>query len=342
MRLTDEITDLKANLAKLQKEQQLSIATSRQAEDRMRTTLRDNLALHQRLNQLEDEYANAKTDLIDLQSQIEYQHKIEEEKFYLLNQVKNLENIVTELKSRLAESQAEANLVQKIKDELSISDNKITELQEKLSLAESTIDTMKTSTNELEQLRLQLREKTIENRELNSAIRAFSRSENDLRAVQSRLEAAQQETSIYKSKVEQCAPMLAELARLRGASRAAVVSLQEQDKFILTLQNKNSSDDKIISDLEYRVKTYEDIENKLMDIEKENNKLQQIVHEEVPKLKNMYHQSQEEKKLLEIQFRQIKKNSRQTAITNTVSAAAAAFKSNIHSHQSESSLNENK
>lgn len=329
LKLKEELYAVNNVNSQMKKDTQISNIALRQTEERVKVLLKENLLLNQKVNSIEDQNISLKTDMMELNATLKHFQSIEEEKFELLKSNQLLENSIIDYKTKIFECQEEIHANSKVKEELLHSDMRISDLQEKLTRSESVIQTMKMSLTEIDDVKLQLKQKVNENREFNARLRLIGVSENELRNVQSRLEATQHEISAYKLKVEQCAPMLAELARLRGASRAAVVSLQEQDKIILSLQEKNQANDAINQEYIHKIKTYENIESQLIDIEKENQELQRVVSEDVPKMKLALQQMQEEKKLLEIQLRQIKKNSRQTAITNSVQAAAAAFMTNL-------------
>lgn len=335
--LKSEISDLKLLNQRLQMEQQVCLSNSKQAQEKLKIALTDNLALNQKILKMEEELDHYKNEVLDLKVLTSRQRVLEEQKFHLSHSIGKLELNIGELKNSLLEAREEASMAQKLRDDLIASDNKVLDLQEKFNLATSTIESMKGMVNETEELRKILKERTLENRELNATIRAHARKDIEIKALTSRLEQYQQEINTYKTKVEQCAPMIAELARLRGASRAAVVSLQENDKVIASLQEKCLKDEKTIQELVMKLKAYEGIELKLYDVEADNSKMLEAIHHEIPLLKAQNHQINEEKKQIEIQYRQIKKVQRQTAITTTIAAAAAAFASNISSTKEDKS-----
>jgi hypothetical protein len=146
---------------------------------------------------------------------------------------------VTELRGKLLEARAEALHANKLRDELAIAESRVSKLMEAASEAEITSDSNLSAKQEVEELNVLLRDKMRENRELSITARSLERKVTEGKTVQARLNACQDEVNRYKIKVEQCAPMLAEVARLRGAARAAVRSLQEQDKTIVTAEDAN-------------------------------------------------------------------------------------------------------
>jgi hypothetical protein len=80
MKLKDEINELKTANSRLMKEQQHRNITAKHAEQRLKMTLQDNLALHQKLNRIEEELNSSKTEVSDLLGQIEHQRDVEEER----------------------------------------------------------------------------------------------------------------------------------------------------------------------------------------------------------------------------------------------------------------------
>ena len=162
--------------------------------------------------------------------------------FFLSKVAKKLHTtglLVTELRGKLLEAKAEALHANKLRDELAIAEARVAKLMEAASEAEITSDSNQSAKQEVEELNIALREKMRENRELSITVRSLERKVNEGKTVQARLDACQDEVNRYKIKVEQCAPMLAEVARLRGAARAAVRSLQEQDKTIINAEDTN-------------------------------------------------------------------------------------------------------
>lgn len=85
MRLKDEISDLRGLNSRLQKEQQHREIAAKHAEQRLKMCLQDNLALHQKLNRVEEELNSSKTEVSDLLGQIEHQRDVEEERLQVNN-----------------------------------------------------------------------------------------------------------------------------------------------------------------------------------------------------------------------------------------------------------------
>lgn len=80
MKLRDEIADLRNRNGRLEKEQQHQDIAAKHAEQRLKMCLQDNLALHQKLNRVEEELNSTKTEISDLLGQIEHQRDVEEER----------------------------------------------------------------------------------------------------------------------------------------------------------------------------------------------------------------------------------------------------------------------
>jgi hypothetical protein len=193
--------------------------------------------------------------------------------------------IVTELRANLLEARAEAVQAAKLRDELNICESRVAKLMAAASEAEIEGESRLTAKQEVDELRAALQQKTRENRDLTISIRSLERKAGEVKAVQARLEACQDEVNRYKVKVEQSAPMLAEVARLRGAARAAVRSLQEQDKIILTSEENNKQLRSKVAELTERTKQYENIEAQLHGSEIECARLSEIVSNDIPLLK---------------------------------------------------------
>jgi chromosome condensin MukBEF ATPase and DNA-binding subunit MukB len=80
MKLKDELSDLRSTNNRLLKEQQHRGIAAKHAEQRLKMCLQDNLALHQKLNRVEEELNSSRTEVSDLLGQIEHQRDIEEER----------------------------------------------------------------------------------------------------------------------------------------------------------------------------------------------------------------------------------------------------------------------
>jgi aspartate oxidase len=195
------------------------------------------------------------------------------------------EMFVTELRANLLESRAEAVQAAKLREELNLSETRIAKLIAAASEAEIEGESRLTSKQEIDELRATLQLKIREIRELTINLRSMERKAGEVKTIQARLEACQEEVNRYKVKVEQCAPMLAEVARLRGSARAAVRSLQEQDKMILTLEESNKQFRSKVADLSDRISRYENLDVKLHEAEVECSRLSEIVSNDIPVLK---------------------------------------------------------
>jgi predicted RNase H-like nuclease (RuvC/YqgF family) len=193
--------------------------------------------------------------------------------------------LVTELRGNLLEARAEAVQVGKLREELTICESRVAKLMAAASEAEVEGEGRLSSKQEVDELRAALQAKTRENRDLTISVRSLERKASEVKSIQSRLEACQEEVNRYKVRVEQSAPMLAEVARLRGASRAAVRSLQEQDKIIATLEENNKLLRAKVTELTDRTKTFENMEVALHESEAECSRLSDIVSTDIPLLK---------------------------------------------------------
>lgn len=327
MKLRDELADLKNSNSRLEKEQQHRDIAAKHAEQRLKMCLQDNLALHQKLNRVEEELNSTKTEISDLLGQIEHQRDVEEERLQVARKLHATEMLVTELRASLLEARAEAAQAVKLREELNLCETRVAKLLAATSEAEIDGKSRLTAKQEIEELRATLQLKIREIRELTLNLRSAERKAGEVKTIQARLEACQEEVNRYKVKVEQCAPMLAEVARLRGSTRAAVRSLQEQDKLIQTLEESNKILREQVNDLSDRMSKYESLDVKLHEAESECARLSDIVSNDIPVLKEklkvqLIYRSflrslqtvVEEKRQLEIQCRQLKKSGRQAAV----------------------------
>lgn len=194
--------------------------------------------------------------------------------------------MVTELRASLLEARAEAAQAVKLREELNLCEARVAKLIAATSEAEIEGKSRLTSKQEIEELRGTLQQKVREIRELTINLRSMERKAGEVKTVQARLEACQEEVNRYKVKVEQCAPMLAEVARLRGSTRAAVRSLQEQDKLIHTLEESNKLLREQVADFSERINRYENLEVKLHEAESECSRLSDIVSNDIPVLED--------------------------------------------------------
>mmetsp|Transcript_23204 Transcript_23204/g.34049 ORF Transcript_23204/g.34049 Transcript_23204/m.34049 type:complete len:1138 (+) Transcript_23204:131-3544(+) len=329
MKLKDEIADLRTANARVLKEQQHRGIAAKHAEQRLKMCLQDNLALHQKLNRVEEELNSSKTEVSDLMGQIEHQRDIEEERLQVARKLHSTEMLVTELRSNLLEARAEAAQAAKLREELNVCESRVAKLISAASEAEVEGEGRLTAKQEVDELRAALQQKTRENRDLTISVRSLERKVGEVKALQARLDACQDEVNRYKVRVEQSAPMLAEVARLRGASRAAVRSLQEQDKVIATLEENNKQLRAVVAELTEKTSHYQNMEVKLLESETECQRLSDIVSNDIPLLKEKLKAVQEERRQLEIQCRQIKKTSRQASVASSGPSSGPNVQSKI-------------
>ncbi len=193
--------------------------------------------------------------------------------------------LVTELRANLLEARAEASQAAKLREELNLCESRVAKLIAAASEAEIEGESRLTSKQEIDELRQTLQQKTREIRELTLNLKSHERKSSEIKTIQNRLEQCQDEMNRYKIKVEQCAPMLAEVARLRGSARAAVRSLQEQDKMITTLEENSKQLRSKVTELTEKLSKYENVEVKLIEAETECHRLTELVSTDIPVLK---------------------------------------------------------
>ncbi len=114
--LQDELSQQKIDKERLLKEQQLISFAAKQSDQRLKISLQDSLSLHQRLNRLEEELNQSRTEISDLHGQVSHERAIASERQESIQKLHGVQQLVNDLRASLAEARGEAAQTQKLKE----------------------------------------------------------------------------------------------------------------------------------------------------------------------------------------------------------------------------------
>lgn len=133
--------------------------------------------------------------------------------------------------------------------------------------------------------------------------------------MQHRVQELGEELQDTKIKGEKIPGLLAEIARLRGGTRASIKALAEQDKLLSHLKTRVKQLEKENALLKNDNRALQDVELKLKEAHSEVKRLMTVVAE-VQALKVGVRNAEEEKKSMEGQYKKMRKFMNQTVLIN--------------------------
>jgi len=307
----------------LQKENLRAKSTIQLTEAQIKSILQDSLVLHQQVHALEEDNCNQNNIILQLTQQCH-----EAVHFKLLSQEQ--EQQMLDLKRELMKKDI---VIQELEENMSLLNNYHSDLLQ----AERTIELLETKisdysvelekgliiNNQLHKLRDIVQKKTNENNSLLLKIYHLENSNQDIPYYNLRIQDMVEEISDTKMKIEKIPGLLAEIARLRGSSRASLKSLQEQDKLLINYKSRIKLLEKENLLLKHDNQSLQDLENKLKDANNEIKRLLNLLNE-IQLLKANAKNVEEEKKIMEGQYKKMRKFMRQSVLTTPIAASGGS------------------
>lgn len=155
----------------------------------------------------------------------------------------------------------------------------------------------------------------------------------DVSYLQHRVQELGEELQDTKIKGEKIPGLLAEIARLRGGTRASIKALAEQDKLLSHLKTRVKQLEKENALLKNDNRALQDVELKLKEAHSEVKRLMTVVAE-VQALKVGVRNAEEEKKSMEGQYKKMRKFMNQTVLINQNNNSSGSSSSNVNSAES--------
>lgn len=292
------------------------------SEQRVKSALQDQMTLHTKLEALEEELISAKACNTKLERECEEQKSLRSFKEDAERRLFELQKEVSKREVEIAEVRENAQLANKYHNELINAERSIESLEQKLAEYSVELEKGAVAVGQLETYRDQLKVKMKENRDLSLTIHSLESQLKDLPFLSNRFQEISEELQDCKIKVEKIPGLLAEIARLRGSSRASIKALAEQDKLLSHLKSRVKALEKENALLKNDNRAMQDVEGKLKEANQEIKRLMNMVTE-LSAMKAGAKNAEEEKKVLEGQFKKMRKFMRQSAVTPGPGAAAA-------------------
>lgn len=298
----------------LQKENLRSKSTIQLCETQIKSILQDSLLLHQQINLLQEENSTQNNRIVQLTQQCNDSSHFkqvtqeQEKRLHELNREITKKNII------IQELQDNMILLNKYHSDLLQAERTIEVLETKISDYSVELEKGFIINNQLHKLRDIIQKKTNENSNLNLKIYQLENSNQDIPYYTSRIQEMVDEISDMKMKIEKIPGLLAEISRLRGSSRASLKSLQEQDKLLSNYKNRVKVLEKENLLLKHDNQSLQDLENKLKD---SNNEVKRLMNAltEIQNMKLSARNVEEEKKIVEGQYKKMRKFMRQSVLT---------------------------
>jgi predicted RNase H-like nuclease (RuvC/YqgF family) len=156
----------------------------------------------------------------------------------LSQKVLELQIEIEKLKSKTSEFNSETVSASKYMNELSAAEKKIDELENRVGELSIAVEKGHVATEQLEIFRDQLRVKSKESTEFALLLQSMDLKVKDKEQIKVANKELSRELAEYKVKIDKVPGLLAEIARLRGSSRASVKALSEQDKYLLECKQR--------------------------------------------------------------------------------------------------------
>jgi len=302
------------------KENSRAKSTIQQTESQIKSILHDSLVLHQQIHSLQEENSNQSNKILQLTQQC---HDAAHFKQLWHDQEKQILELNRELMKkdvRIQELEENMTLVDKYHSDLLQAERTIETLETKISECAVELEKGLIVNNQLSKLRDVVQRKSNENNNLMMKIYQLEHSNQDIPYYTSRIQEMVEEISDMKIKIEKIPGLLAEIARLRGSSRAALRSLSEQDKLLVNYKNRIKSLEKENFLLKQDNQSLQDLESKLKDSNNEIKRLMNILNE-IQAMKMNAKNVEEEKKVMEGQYKKMRKFMRQSVLTSPINTS---------------------
>jgi hypothetical protein len=236
--LSQTNTELTLHNEQFAKEIQRLKTTIGLSEQRVKSILQDSMTLHSKIQLLEEENITAKGVITKLQREVEdmnslRSYKEEAERKFFDNQKELMKYQI-----EVAEGRENNVLINKYHNDLITAERTIESLEQRLAEYSVELEKGKIAVSQLESVRETMKGKFQEIHDMNLTIHHLETQLKEVPYLSARLREVSSELSEYKMKVDKIPGLLAEIARLRGSSRASIKSLMEQDKLISTMKHR--------------------------------------------------------------------------------------------------------
>lgn len=319
--LTHRFTLVEVEKDRLQKENVRLKSSIKVSEQRVKGSLQDQMALHQQLQQLDEEVTGAKATITKLARELDGRKNTKDHRVEWERRIHQLEKVLQQRDIELAEAREMTSMASKTQAELMTAEKTIEELENKIGEYSVDVERGAVAINQLDHYREQLRLKTKENRDMSLHIHGLENQLNDVPYYQKRIAELSEELMENKMKVEKIPGLLTEQARLRGSSRASVKALKEQDKTLNQIKNRVKMLEQECQMLKKDNRAMQELEYKLKESNSEIKRLMDMVAE-VNALKAGVKSAEEEKKSMEGHYKKMRRMVRQSGIVTAGGAAA--------------------
>jgi hypothetical protein len=298
------------------KENQRLKSANKVSEQRVKSALQDQMALHSQIQQLEEDNMSCRTTITKLTRELEEQRGLRSFKEDAERRIFDLQKELSKRDVEFAEAKETASLANKYHNDLIATERSIETLEQRLAEYSVELEKGTVAINQLENYREQLRGKTKEIRDLSLHIHALESQLKDVGYLQHRVNELSEELQDTKIKGEKIPGLLAEIARLRGGTRASIKALAEQDKLLAQLKQRVKVLEKENALLRNDNKALQDVEIKLKDSHAEVKRLLTLVSEVQATKQHSVRNAEEEKKSMEHQYKKMRKFMNQSVMIN--------------------------
>jgi len=308
-----QLEELLHDRDRLQKESNRLSNSISISDQRVKGALLDHVTLHQRLHNAEDELAGSKAYINKLLRDLEQSRGAKARNDDLTRRVNELTRDINSRDAALADARSEAAAARRQKAELAAAETHVHSLENRMAQLSIEVERGLIAMEQLDGYREQLRTKTKENRELTLQIHSLESQFKDAQASRQRHDALTDELHDYKIKVEKIPDLVAEVARLRGSSRASVKALTEQDKTLAAMKEKVRKLETDCNRLQADNRSMMDLEGKLREANAEIQRLMSMAGE-VTALREEVKTVEDERRNVEAQYKKMKRLVRQDAL----------------------------
>jgi hypothetical protein len=276
------------------------------AEDRVRAVLQDQMLLNSQLQTAEDELEGSRTVMQQLMDRLEQERNLRESDEEKNELIRELRREIQRREEEINGLKEEANQTKRYRQEIATLESLNDELENRLSEQAREVEKGLAAIEQMDRYRIQLSEVTKQNRELSLNAASLENELKGMSQLQARYKDLSNELNDYKLKVEKIPSLMAEIARLRGSSRASMKALMEQDKQIDEMRKNIQSFERENVRLKAENRSMIDMEGRLRDANAEIQRLTAVAGE-VSALKTDAKNAEEERKNMEVNYRKMRK-----------------------------------
>lgn len=277
LQLQSANVELSQQSEQYQKEIQRLKTTIALSEQRVKSILQDSMVLHQNIQVLEEENMNSKATVTKLLREVEDMKNLRQYKEESERRMFEYQKEMMKREVELAESRENNILINKYHNDLITAERTIESLEQKLAEYVVELEKGKIASSQLDNYREGMKGKLQEIRDLSLYIHQLENQLKDVPYLTARFQELSSELADSKVKVDKIPGLLAEIARLRGSSRASIKALMEQDKLISTMKNRLKLLEKDNALLKHENQSLLDLEMKVKEANQEIKRLMNII-----------------------------------------------------------------